>query len=113
MSWEDYRAALRPKVQGTLNLHEALSDAHLDFFVMLSSCVGIIGNNGQANYASACAFQDAFARYRTSLGMPTRSTDVGMVEDAGHVSENKDVYRFLSAQGFRPITSEELFAVID
>ncbi|KAL9602197.1 MAG: hypothetical protein Q9179_002623 [Wetmoreana sp. 5 TL-2023] len=113
MTWEDYHAALRPKVQGTLNIHEALLDTPLDFFVMLSSCVGIIGNNGQANYASACTFQDAFCRYRSSLGMPTRSIDVGMVEDAGYVSENNEVYRFLTAQGFRPIKVDELFAAID
>ncbi|KAL8722892.1 MAG: hypothetical protein Q9181_007402 [Wetmoreana brouardii] len=113
MTWEDYHDALRPKVQGTLNIHEALLDTPLDFFIMLSSCVGVIGNNGQANYASACTFQDAFARYRTSLGMPTRSIDVGMVEDAGYVSESKEVYKFLTAQGFRPIKVDELFAVID
>ncbi|KAL8897966.1 MAG: hypothetical protein Q9207_006939 [Kuettlingeria erythrocarpa] len=113
MSVEDYHAALRPKVQGSINLHEALQDQRLDFFIMLSSVVGIIGNNGQANYASACTFQDAFARYRTGLGLPTRSIDIGMIEDAGYVSEHAEALRFLTAQGFRGVKVKELLAVID
>ena len=88
MTLEAYQAALRSKVQGSLNLHQLLSNATLDFFIMLSSCSGIIGGNGEASYASACTFQDAFARYRTDLGMPTRSLDLGMIEDAGYVSES-------------------------
>lgn len=113
MTLENYQDALRPKVQGTLNIHEALMGIPLDFFLLLSSCVGIIGNNGQANYASACTFQDAFARYRSSLGMPTRSLDLGMIEGAGYVSENADVLKFLTAQGFRPVKVDELLAAID
>ena len=113
MTLQNYHAALRPKVHGTLNIHSALQDTPLDFFILLSSCVGIIGSNGQANYASACTYQDAFARYRTTLGLPTRSIDLGMVEDAGYVSESEDAYRFLTAQGYRGITADELFAVID
>ncbi len=113
MTLENYQDALHPKVQGTINLHEALMGTHLDFFLLLSSCVGVIGNNGQANYASACTFQDAFARYRSGLGMPTRSIDLGMIEGAGYVSENADVLRFLTAQGFRPVQVDELLAAID
>ena len=85
MSLDCYEDAVRPKVQGTLNLHQQLSPASLDFFILLSSCAGIIGNDGQANYASACTFQDAFARYCTRLGKPTRSLDLGMIEGAGYV----------------------------
>ncbi len=113
MTVDDYHAALRPKVQGSINLHEALQEHRLDFFIMLSSVVGIIGNNGQANYASACTFQDAFARYRTGLGLPTRSIDIGMIEDAGYVSEHVEALRFLTAQGFRGVKVNELLAVID
>ncbi|KAL8919077.1 MAG: hypothetical protein Q9208_006961 [Pyrenodesmia sp. 3 TL-2023] len=117
MTVEDYHAALRPKVQGTINIHEALIDHPLDFFIMLSSVVGIIGNNGQANYASACTFQDAFARHRTALGMPTRSIDLGMIEDAGYVSENTDTLgpflKFLADLGLQPVKMAKALAVID
>lgn len=113
MTLQDYQDALRPKVQGTLNLHQHLSPRSLDFFILLSSAAGIIGNNGQANYASACTFQDAFARHCTRLGMPMRSLDLGMIEGAGYVSQNPDSLRFLTAQGFQSVKLRELFALLD
>ena len=113
MTLAAYQTALRPKVQGTMNLHQILSACTLDFFIMLSSCSGIIGGNGQANYASACTFQDAFARYRTGLGMPTRSLDLGMIEGAGYVSENLESLRFLTAQGFKPVILDEFLVLLD
>ena len=80
---------------------------------MLSSCAGIVDNNGQANYASACTFQDSFARWRTRLGLPTRSLDLGMIESAGYVSENLESLRFLTAQGFKPVKLDELLALLN
>lgn len=113
MTFNAFRAALRPKVEGTLNLHTLLSSTPLDFFIMLSSCAGIVGNDGQANYASACTFQDAFARYRTRLGLPTRSLDLGMIESAGYVSENLESLRFLTAQGYKPVKLDEFLALLN
>ena len=113
MTLSDYQQATRPKVAGTRNLHKLLSSASLDFFILLSSCAGLIGNRGQGNYASACTFQDAFARYRTSLGLPTRSLDLGMIESAGYVSENLDSLRFLTAQGFTPVKLNEFLALLN
>ena len=113
MTLSEYQQATRPKVAGTRNLHNLLSSASLDFFILLSSCAGLIGNRGQGNYASACTFQDAFARYRTSLGLPTRSLDLGMIESAGYVSENLDSLRFLTAQGFTPVKLSEFLALLN
>ena len=113
MTLEFYHKTLCPKVQGTMNLHEAFSDSPLDFFIMLSSCSGIIGGNGQANYASACTFQDSFARYRTSSGKPTDSLDLGTIEGAGYVSENLESLRFLTAQGFKPVKLDEFLALLE
>ena len=113
MAFSAFSAALRPKVSGTLNLHNLLSSTPLDFFIMLSSCSGILGNDGQANYASACTFQDAFARYRTRLGLPTRSLDLGMIESAGYVSENLESMHFLSVQGIKAVKLDELLALLN
>ena len=116
MTLADYNAALRPKLLGTLNLHHCLSqlNAPLSFFLLLSSCVGVIGNNGQANYASANTFLDAFARYRSiELNLPTRSLDLGMIAGAGYVAENPSVQRFLTAQGYQPVELPELFMAIE
>ncbi len=45
------------------------SASPLDFFIVISSAAGIVGNRGQAAYAAANTFLDAFAQYRTRLGL--------------------------------------------
>ena len=78
MSIDEWREPIRPKVQGSLNLHEALPSG-LDFFVLLSSAAAIFGNGGQANYAAANTFQDAIAGYRTACGEHGVSLNIGYV----------------------------------
>ncbi len=50
-----------------VHLDEASQDCHLDFFVIFSSITGVMGNIGQADYATANAFVDQYAYYRNSL----------------------------------------------
>jgi acyl transferase domain-containing protein/acyl carrier protein len=66
-SQEEFLAVLAPKVSGLVNLDQASQDLSLDFFLLFSSVAGIIGNPGQADYAAANAFMDAYAHYRDSL----------------------------------------------
>ena len=113
MTFSEYQQALHPKVAGTRNLLSLLSSATLNFFILLSSCAAIIGNRGQGNYASACTFQDAFARYKTGLSMPTRSLNLSIVESARYVSENLDSLRFLIAKGFTPVTLSVFLALLN
>ena len=63
---EAFKAVLAPKVAGTLNLDHATRELDLDFFILFSSGA-VLGNPGQADYAAANAFMDAFARYRNQL----------------------------------------------
>ena len=53
---------LRPKIHGTLALHEVLADVELDFLVLFSSVSSFLGAPGQADYAAASEFQNAYAR---------------------------------------------------
>ncbi|MCS1407962.1 MAG: Polyketide synthase PksN [Verrucomicrobia subdivision 3 bacterium] len=64
---DEFRSVLRPKVAGAVHLDEAWGGRELDFFVMFSSAAAIAGNPGQADYATANAFLDAFARRRERL----------------------------------------------
>ncbi|HVI54017.1 MAG TPA: SDR family NAD(P)-dependent oxidoreductase, partial [Luteibacter sp.] len=64
---DELREVLHAKVAGTLNLDEASRDLALDCFVCFSSVAGARGNVGQADYAAANGFMDAFAHDRDDL----------------------------------------------
>lgn len=91
MSYNDWQTAIEPKVHGTWNLHEATSTIPLDFLVCFSSSSGLVGQRGQANYASANTFLDAFVQYRHANGLPGSVLDIGPVEEIGYLSTNKVV----------------------
>lgn len=88
MTHEEWLSALAPKVEGTWNLHNALNDAKLRFFLVFSSISGICGNVGQANYAAANVFLDSFIRYRRALGLAGSVIDIGLMEDVGYAYES-------------------------
>lgn len=106
---------IQAKVHGTWNLHEPVSNDQLEFFIMLSSVSGIGGNAGQANYAAGGTFQDAVARYRSSLGLPAVSIDLGMVKNVGVLSESKNsaVADHLERAGLRPLDEAEVLQLIE
>lgn len=68
---EDIEKVLEPKVQGSWVLHQVTLQDHLDFFVLCSSGVSIIGEIGQSDYTAANAYLDALAEYRNKLGQKT------------------------------------------
>jgi polyketide synthase PksN len=64
---EEAESVLLPKIAGVKHLDESTKDLDLDFVVYCSSVAGVIGNVGQADYASANAYMDDYARYRNEL----------------------------------------------
>jgi len=74
-------------MKGSWNLHNTLPK-DMEFFVMLSSVVGIIGNRGQGNYASGNTYQDALAKHRRSQGLTAVTLDLGNVLSVGWAAEN-------------------------
>ncbi|KAJ5537068.1 KR domain-containing protein [Penicillium frequentans] len=112
MSHEQWRAAMEPKVIGTMLLHEAFGDT-LDFFIILSSAAGIAGFYGQGNYSAGNTFQDSLARHRASLGLPARSIDVGAVEEEGYTAENPAAAEFAVRQGVGKYQVKEFLATIN
>lgn len=85
MTYQEWTESTRPKVQGSWNLHQHLKD--VDFFVVLSSFAGTFGNRGQSNYAAGCAYQDALAYYRRSMGLHAVTLDLGLMRDVGVLAE--------------------------
>lgn len=87
MTQEEFQIPLLPKILGTWNLHHVTKHMELDIFLMHSSVASAFGNYSQTNYAAANAFQDSFAHYRRSIGLPGQTInwgalDVGMGSDA-------------------------------
>ncbi|KAI4126027.1 MAG: hypothetical protein LQ338_003966 [Usnochroma carphineum] len=114
MSLQDFNAAIRPKVQGTWNLHNASLEHgdQLDFFTMLSSISGVVGQKGQANYAAGNAFQDSLAKHRQDLGLPACSIDLGVVSDVGYISERKDLADRLDTTVWTEIDEQLLHRIL-
>jgi len=82
-TWERFRKVMAAKVSGSWNLHRITTGMTLDFFVMFSSAVSVLGSAGQANHTVACAFEDALSVYRQSLGLPGVSINWGPWSEIG------------------------------
>lgn len=111
MTLENFNLAIRPKVQGSWNLHEQLTG--VDFFIMLSSVLGVIGNPSQANYTAGGAFQDALAHHRRARGLPAVAIDLGMVKGVGYVAKNEGVSDRLSRVGLKAISEDTLLRILE
>jgi len=104
MQYEDYISVIRPKVHGTHNLYQALCWTRYsqkppqDFYwVSLSSAAGIVGSRGQAAYAAANTYLDAFADVLRQIGLPGKhinhvaaSLDLTAVLGAGYLEKHEN-----------------------
>uniref|UniRef100_A0A3Q2NRI6 Mycocerosic acid synthase-like n=1 Tax=Fundulus heteroclitus TaxID=8078 RepID=A0A3Q2NRI6_FUNHE len=102
-----FRKVLKPKVNGTLNLHFATFHNKLDVFVCFSSISSFIGNASQCNYAAANSFLDTFCHYRRNLGLAGQSINwgplnLGLLLNKGHFQ------RFLEAKGMMTMAVQEI-----
>ena len=103
-SVESIGRALRPKVSGALALRDAGRAASLDFFVLFSGGAGLVGSAGQANYAAANAWLDAFAWACRAEGLPAISISWGAWAGAGMAGRvSEAVKRSWAAQGVEQI----------
>lgn len=73
-----------------MDLHKHLPDQS---FIILSFFAGAYGHLSQVNCNAGNTFQDALARHRTSLGMPTVLIDLAAVESARFVAKADDAER--------------------
>jgi NADPH:quinone reductase-like Zn-dependent oxidoreductase/SAM-dependent methyltransferase/short-subunit dehydrogenase/acyl carrier protein len=105
-NWQRFAQVMAPKVIGLWNLHCLTRHLPLDLFVIFSSAVSLLGSAGQANHASACAFEDALAHYRRAHGMPAVSINWGPWSSVGAVVKHQVGERLMS-RGIQPLSPSE------
>ena len=100
------RAVWAPKVAGAWRLHEATAGADLDWFVLFSSAAALLGSPGQAAYAAANAWLDAFAGWRRAAGLPATAVNWGIWADIGAAAG-------IALGGIGPIGPDEGIAALE
>jgi NAD(P)-dependent dehydrogenase (short-subunit alcohol dehydrogenase family)/acyl carrier protein len=110
--WPAFEEVLRPKVQGSSNLHELTCGLPLDFFVLFSS-ISVIGAPGQCNYAAANAFLDAFAHRRRAEGLPCLSINWGPWAEVGMAKQVLDVRRLAEERGMYAFKTRPALAAME
>lgn len=112
MTLTQWEQTSRSKVESSWNLHKLLPD--LDFFILLSSVSGVVGNPGQSNYAAGCTFQDALARHRSQRGQKAISIDLGVMRSIGIVAETERLQQhFQSSKGLIQVEEAEFLSLLD
>ncbi|KAI0813402.1 putative polyketide synthase [Xylaria sp. FL0064] len=113
MSYESWSECLRPKIRGTWNLHQQLPH-DLEFFIMFSSTAGIIGSQGQSNYAAGNTFQDRLAAYRLARGQTAISLNLSFLESEGYMAENyENLMRYANVKHMMIMSQPEVLAMLE
>ncbi|GAA2614045.1 SDR family NAD(P)-dependent oxidoreductase [Streptomyces axinellae] len=104
------RDVVAAKAFGAVHLDAAVADHQPDFFCLFSSVAAAVGSAGQAGYAYANAFLDAFAEQR-----PGRSVSVGwpLWADGGMGVDAEAAEALRVAFGLRPLATETGLAALD
>ncbi len=107
---EQLHRVLRPKMLGTMTLHEALKGQRPDCFVMFSSMQTAMGGAGQGDYTAANTFMNTYADYLRRQGVAAYAicwpawSEVGMAAD----------YRVEAATMlFAPLATRQAMAALD
>lgn len=105
-NWDKFKITYNAKVKGTMNLHHLTRDYQLEHFVLFSSVTSLFGSPGQSNHSSANKFEDAFAQYRHSVGLPATTINFA---NWGEIGVAVDI----DFPGIRPIATRQGLRAIE
>ncbi|NEC21380.1 KR domain-containing protein, partial [Streptomyces parvus] len=104
---------LAPKVAGAVAFGEVLRTERPDFLAFFSSAVSFTDSAGQANYAAASTFEDAYAaELRRRCLFPVTVVNWGYWGGVGVVADERYAAR-LSGFGVGSIAPDEGMAALD
>lgn len=114
---ESSTEVLNPKIIGTKNLELAIKDLPIDFIVYSSSIAGVMGNQGQADYASANAWLDHYAKYLNELQKERNIRRLSInwpLWEAGGMQMSIDQQKFLDkTYGLLPLPTLDGLKILD
>jgi NADPH:quinone reductase-like Zn-dependent oxidoreductase/NADP-dependent 3-hydroxy acid dehydrogenase YdfG/acyl carrier protein len=109
-----FRRVLAPKVTGAENLDAVTQGMTLDYFVLFSSAVTLIGNPGQANYIAANAYMEGVARRRRQQGHTALAVGWGPITDVGVLARSEllrsRLQKLMGVRGMRATEALDLMA---
>ncbi|KAI1389501.1 putative polyketide synthase [Hypoxylon trugodes] len=88
MKFHEWKTAVDSKAKASWNLHTVLPNG-LDFFVMTSSAMALLGMGSLAGYNAGNTFQDELARLRVSQGERAVALDLGGISDVGYLTNHQ------------------------
>ncbi|KAK8024710.1 polyketide synthase [Apiospora arundinis] len=113
LSAAQWRDSISAKVDGTKNLHSATLGMPLDFFVMATSALSIYAFPTQGAYTAANSFQDAFARYRRSMGLPASTASFGLIREVIDVGTSDATVRLFERNKALTLGESSLLAAFE
>ncbi|WP_127530132.1 SDR family NAD(P)-dependent oxidoreductase [Paenibacillus kobensis] len=107
-SWSDMEAVMLPKVNGLMQLGEALRNEQLDLFALFSS-LSAFGNAGQSDYAYANSFLDHYAARFAGKAHFGKLLSINWPYwyEGGMRLGEQELAALEARHGFRPLDSED------
>ena len=116
-----FRQVLAPKIQGTWILDMLTRQDKLEFFVMFSTAMTLIGGVGSAHYVAAHCYLDTYAFYRGRKQKKTITINwahwgTDKLIKSGRIDEDTHIFKILNPEigvkAFREIVASDVNRVI-
>jgi acyl transferase domain-containing protein/surfactin synthase thioesterase subunit/acyl carrier protein len=83
LDWDRFSRVFEPKVYGSWLLHECTKSIALDFFILQSSLLSLLGSAGQGNYSAGNTFLDSLSVHRRSAGLQSTAINWSAWSEGG------------------------------
>jgi acyl transferase domain-containing protein len=100
---QEFAAVIAPKMDGTYLLDQLTQDDAMDFLVLFSSAITLIGGLGSGAYTAANAYLDSYASMRSKLGKRTLAINWPAWKDTGLarkfvMDEQKELFKVIEPE---------------